>query len=71
MVVEADDADHAYQVAQDFAGEAISDANEPYQTHVTGEVARVESLRSGWNGECIPYGGDGKKRIREFFGEKK
>jgi len=67
MVVIADDEDHAWEVAQEHAQEAFDDANAPYQTHVTGEVKKVEHLRSGWDGDCIPYGGDENTRLRDLL----
>ena len=67
MVVVADDEDHAWQVAQEHAKEAFDDANEPFQTHVTGEVRKIEHLRSGWDGDCVPYGGDENARLRDLL----
>lgn len=67
MVVVADDEDHAWQVAQNHAKEAFDDANAPYQTHVTGEVRKVEHLRSEWNGDCVPYGSDENTRLRDLL----
>lgn len=67
MVVVADDEDHAWQVAQEHAQRAFEDANEPVQTHVTGEANRLQHLRSGWDGDCVPYGGDGNTRLRDLL----
>ena len=33
-----------------------------FQFH-SGEVVRVDQLEHGWDGECIPYGGDGNTRL--------
>lgn len=71
MIVVADDEDHAWEVAQNHAEQAFDDANEPYQTHVIGEVKSVSQLHGGWDGECVPYGGDRNTRLRELLGEKK
>jgi hypothetical protein len=71
MVVVADDEDHAWEVAQDHAMEAFDDADEPHQTYVTGEVKSVSQLRGGWNGACIPYGGDRNTRLRELLSDSK
>ncbi len=31
--------------------------------HVTGDVTQERHLRDGWDGQCIPYGGDGNTKI--------
>ncbi len=67
LVVIADDEGHAWDVARDNARTASSDAFETPQIHVTGEVRSVESLPAGWDGECVPYGGDGNTRLQEIL----
>lgn len=61
-IVAAKDADHAYEVAEAFRHEAFSDDANP-RIEVDCEVKSVANLRHGWDGECIPYGGDGNTRI--------
>lgn len=67
MVVVANDEDHAWEVAQNHAKAAFDDANEPYRTDVTGEVKSLSNLRAGWDGECVPYGGDRNTRLRALL----
>ncbi|WP_418648851.1 hypothetical protein ACNQFN_11325 [Thauera butanivorans] len=67
MVVVAEDEDHAWQVAQEHARQAFDDANEPTDIHVSGEVRRLRHLRDGWDGDCVPYGGDRNTRLRDLL----
>lgn len=57
-VVMAEDEAHAYVVAGIHKHEALDDDLNP-RIEIEGEVAHVEQLNHGWDGECIPYGGDG------------
>ncbi|MGD9671683.1 MAG: hypothetical protein AB7U75_21995 [Hyphomicrobiaceae bacterium] len=61
-VVMADDESHAHSVADDFKREICSDDWNP-RIEVDGAVVKVEDLRHGWDGECIPYGGDGNTTL--------
>ena len=71
MVVVADDENHAFDVARSRARDAFSDACEPYQVCVIGEVKDVAQLRDGWDGDCLPYGGDRKTRLSELLSDSK
>ncbi len=65
-VVIADDEDHAREVARDCRREAFSDDIDP-QIEVGREVSKLHELEAGWDGECIPYGGDGNTRINAIL----
>ncbi len=69
MVVVAHDKDHAWEVAQEYAAQAFDD--EVPQTYITGEVFSLRHLHSGWDGECVPYGGDGNTRLGDLFPAEK
>ena len=57
-VVVAEDEGHAREVASDCRRDALRDDIDP-QIEVGREVAKLQDLENGWDGECIPYGGDG------------
>ena len=61
-VVMADDEAHAYDVAENYKRDAFHDDPNP-RIEIWGEVVRVDQLEHGWDGECIPYGGDGNTRL--------
>lgn len=62
-VVMANDEAHAYDVAENYKRDAFHDDPNP-RIEICGEVvARVDQLEHGWDGECIPYGGDGNTRL--------
>lgn len=61
-VVAADDETHAWQVADSYKRDIMSDDPDPC-IEVDVEVKKLADMRHGWDGECIPYGGDGNTRI--------
>jgi hypothetical protein len=63
MVVQAEDCDDARDIAYANWKEAIDDADARPMIHVTGDVTQERHLRDGWDGQCVPYGGDGNTRI--------
>ena len=63
MVVLADDEDHAKDVALYNHRDGFKDSDAVPIPHVTGEVTQERHLREGWDGQCLPYGGDGNTRI--------
>lgn len=69
IVVVADDYDHAYQIAAEEAKTAIDECNEWPNVHIRGEIEREGHLPTGWDGMCIPYGGDRKTRLKELLAE--
>lgn len=68
VVVVADDEGHAYDVAEESAKRAFDDDySATPKISLNGEVSSVEQLKNGWDGGCIPYGGDGSTRIRALL----
>lgn len=67
-VVEGDDADDARHWAQYDAREILRDAYASNPTaDVRGEVTKLEHLRDGWDGDCLPYGKASNKTIAEIL----
>lgn len=60
LVVVADTRDEAERVAQS----AVKDCDDVAQVHAS-ELLPFDALPYGWDEKCIPYGGHGKKTIRE------
>lgn len=69
MVVQAEDAGDAHDIAYDNWKDGLSDADPSPQLQVTGEVTHEKHLRDGWDGMCLPYGGDGKTRISSLLAD--
>lgn len=67
LVVEAADANDAYFVAKDSIQQAIKDAPPQTDIFVRGQVSSEQDLSAGWDGDCLPYGGDGNTRLRELL----
>ena len=67
-VVEADDEIDAITAAEDDKREIFGDSD-GLEITVWGEVTKLEDLTDGWDGNCIPYGGDGNTSIRELLAE--
>ncbi len=67
IVVFADDEDHAYQVTREITREAIDNDRPDPDISVRGEVTSEKHLRDGWDGDCLPYGGDGETRLRDLL----
>lgn len=65
-VVMAEDADHAYDVARMERRDICSDVDTSIfvGSQVTSEA---ELLAHGWNGDELPYGGDGRSRLRDIL----
>ena len=61
-VVMAEDEAHAHQVADSYKREILGDDWNP-RIEVDGVVVKVDDLSHGWDGECIPYGGDGNTTL--------
>ena len=69
MVVQADDEEHARDVSGDNWKAALSDCDARPSQNVTGEVTKEKHLRDGWDGQCLPYGGDGSTRLSELLAQ--
>ena len=65
-VVMAEDEAHAHQVADSYKREIFGDDWNP-RIEVDGAVVKVEDLAHGWDGECIPYGGDGNTKLADLL----
>lgn len=62
-VVAAEDYDHAKEVARDYALEAMKDFSS-YDLDYTIDHG-VKAI--GWTDDCLPYGGEGDKTIRDYL----
>ena len=63
VVVVADDEAHAYDVAEQNAKRAFDDDIATPRISLNAEVRNASNLKHGWDGDCLPYGGDGKTKI--------
>jgi hypothetical protein len=69
MIVMAEDEDDAYAVAEEWADEAWGDTSSGSKDfHVDGLVRNDADLkRYKWDGQCLPYGGDGGIRLSDIL----
>ena len=65
-VISAKDETHAVDVAYRLSGQIFNEDPSP-RIEVDGEVKSLGELRHGWDGECIPYGGDGNTRLHDLL----
>jgi len=67
MIVMAEDESHAHEVAEDWADDAWrDDASKAF--NVDGVVSSdADLLRHGWDGYCLPYGGDGESNLKQIL----
>ena len=65
-VVAAEDEAHAHEVARRNASSIVGDDGDPY-IDVIGEAKTIKDLGHGWNGDCFPYGGDGKTTLSKLL----
>lgn len=65
-IVMAESEIDAYSVACDHQREIQSDEEADISTghELTGED---QLAAHGWNGECLPYGGDGNTKLKDIF----
>jgi len=70
-VVMATDSTHAMQVAEDTARESLGDVSHTDCGYGFGREIKDEKQLSsiGWNGDCLPYGGDGNTRLKDILSE--
>jgi hypothetical protein len=65
VVVMASDARHAFQVAKENRREIELDSElEPDIAYPVGSLA---DLPGKWDGECLPYGGDGETPLKNLL----
>lgn len=69
LVVQADNEDHAHEVAGWNAHRVLNDVCPSPNISVRGMVSRERDLREGWTTECVPYGGDGNTRLGDLLVE--
>lgn len=67
MVVVADDEQGATNRALENYRGNFSDLGTLPDITVLGEVASCGDLRDGWDGKCLPFGGDGNTRIEDLL----
>ena len=68
-VVMADDEEHALFVAKGIKKEIQEEYWEAV-INVCGEIKGEADYAHGWDGECIPYGGDDETRLSQLVGKK-
>jgi len=64
-IVVADNEFHALQVARSNSRAATTDTDP--EIFVLQEITDLLDLPVGWDGQCLPYGGDGEKRLKELL----
>jgi hypothetical protein len=64
MVVEADNYFEATKVALDNISE-----NDSWEAEKGEEIQSLDELQGGWDGMCLPFGGDGAKRLKDILPE--
>ena len=65
-VVAADNETHAHEIAMRHSSSILSDDGAPY-IDVIGEAETLQDLGHGLNGDCLPYGGDGKTTLSKLL----
>lgn len=65
-VVIADDEVHAESVAVDLKRDICGEDPSP-SISVDTTALTLASLPHGWDGECLPYGGDGNTRLKDLL----
>lgn len=71
VIVAEDDGDSCWEVAEDTAREAFSDLDRHQLSFHVIPFKMEDRNITGWDEECIPYGGDGNTRTGEYLkGEK-
>jgi len=70
-VVMATDSTHAMQVAEETARESLGDVSHTDYDYGFGREIKDEKQLSsiGWDGDCLPYGGDGRTRLKDILTE--
>jgi hypothetical protein len=64
-VVMARDEIHALNVADAYKRDIFGDDPSP-NIDVDRAIEKLSDLKHGWDGECIPYGGDGNTRLADL-----
>jgi len=70
-LVQADDAEHAMHVAKESFREVAHDTLPRHITvGVLAEITALTGLPEDWDGQCLPYGGDGNTRLDAILPER-
>lgn len=67
-VVQANSEMEAYDVAEDEKRDICGDVGP--DVDVMGEIKSLTALPVGWDRKCLPYGGDGERRLEELLPEE-
>jgi len=65
-VIAAEDEACALEIASNIRDQIFFDDANP-RIESNGENKTLDDLSHGWDGECIPYGGDGNTRIKDLM----
>jgi hypothetical protein len=66
-VVMAEDEMHALKVAEATSSEAFCDTSDHDYGMPRAITEEKQLLSIGWDGECLPYGGDGETRLSDII----
>jgi len=70
-LVQAESQEHAVKVAKEELQEIASDTlPRDVIVGVMAEITAVSGLPMGWDGRCLPYGGDGETRLDKILPER-
>lgn len=69
IAVQAEDEDHAWDIARDDYRDVFRELDPRVDVDVTGEAKTLGQLKAGWDGICIPYGGDGNTLLKDLLPE--
>lgn len=67
MIVMAEDEGDAYQCARECGSEAWGDTYDPKFEVCEDMKTEADLKRYKWDGQCIPYGGDGNTRLSDIL----
>lgn len=65
-VVQASDEEEARRIATSEQSNILQDDPWP-EMNVVREVRTLKDLSNGWDGDCIPYGGDGNAYLSSLL----
>ena len=68
IVVAADSEEDALDKCNNSALQRDVVRDNPLEVEVQHEIEEIDSLPYGWEGGCIPYGGDGDTTIAAWYG---
>lgn len=70
IAVMANDENHAAEVAEDHAREAVTHGDIPPTVGSIDLLDRLDKLRDGWTGDCVPYGADDDADLKILIAEQ-